>query len=53
MNEEPICTNCEYTADFAGNYIECIKLHRFIDYYWWRSLSPDYCPKRGDKDDKR
>lgn len=50
---EPICTNCRYLVDFAGNYAECVKLHRFVDWYYWKSLSPDDCPlKNGDKEDE-
>lgn len=50
---ELICTNCRYLVDFAGNYCECVKLHRFVDWYYWKSLSPDDCPlKNGDKGEK-
>lgn len=50
---EPICTNCRYLVDFAGNYSECVKLHRFVDWYYWNSLSPDDCPlKNGDKENE-
>jgi len=44
MNE-PSCTSCEHIADFAGNYTECVLLHRFVDWYYWKNLSPDDCPK--------
>ena len=44
--DEPKCTDCEYIADFAGNYVECVRLHTFVDWYWWNSKSPEECPKR-------
>ena len=40
------CTNCSHLADFAGNYTECVLLHRFVDWYYWKSLAPDDCPKK-------
>ena len=43
---EPTCVGCEHIADFAGNYAECVLLHRFVDWYYWKSLAPDDCPKR-------
>ena len=45
MMEKPSCTNCKYIADFAGNYTECVLLHRLVDWYYWRNLSPDDCPE--------
>lgn len=41
---EPTCTNCEHLADFAGNYCECVLLHRFVDWYYWKALAPNDCP---------
>ena len=43
---KPTCVGCEHIADFAGNYTECVLLHRFVDWYYWQSLAPDDCPKR-------
>ena len=40
------CVNCEKIADFSGNYVECVLLHRFVDWYYWRDASPEYCPKK-------
>ena len=45
--DELSCTGCEYLADFAGNYVECTLLHRFVDWYYWRDSCPDDCPKEG------
>lgn len=43
---KPTCVGCGYIACFAGNYTECVLLHRFVDWYYWNSLAPDDCPKR-------
>ena len=49
---ESNCTDCKNVADFAGNYTECILLHRFIDWWWWRSKAPDDCPLKGDNNEQ-
>ena len=53
IDESPLCTKCEHTADFSGNYVECVLLHRFVDWYYWKCLSPEDCPlrRKGDGDD--
>ena len=43
-NGMPDCSVCKNTANFAGNYVECVLLHRFVDWWWWRSTCPDDCP---------
>lgn len=57
-----MCYECkgygdDYYFDENGDLIyycaECPFNGYNIDYYWWRSLSPDYCLKKGNKDDKR
>lgn len=37
------CDQCKYKADFAGNYIECVLLHRFVDYEYWHNEKPEGC----------
>ena len=49
---KPCCTDCEHLADFAGNYVECVLLHRFIDWYYWKSQAPEDCPLRGGNDEQ-
>ena len=39
------CTTCEYCKSFDGNYSECVQLHRFVDYWYWKDKCPDECPK--------
>ena len=50
--EELCCTNCKKTADFGGNYVECVLLHRFVGWYYWKSLRPDDCPLSEVSDDE-
>ena len=50
--EELCCTNCKKTADFGGNYVECVLLHRFVDWYYWKSFRPDDCPLSEVSDDE-
>ena len=45
---KPSCSNCEYISDFGGNYTECVKLHKFVDWWYWRDDSPEECPRRND-----
>lgn len=41
------CYGCENLVDSFGNFVECIKLHRFVDWYYWHgSTAPDDCPKK-------
>lgn len=49
---ELCCTNCKNIADFGGNYVECVLLHRFVDWYYWKSFCPDDCPLREVSDDE-
>ena len=43
------CDKCEYAKDAFGNFIECILLHRFIDYEYWHNETPNDCPKIEEK----
>lgn len=47
INQE--CRTCKNTADFAGNYVECVMLHKFVDWWYWRGICPDDCPLREEK----
>lgn len=38
------CEQCEFVKDVFGNYIECVKLHRFIDWWYWHNKTLDDCP---------
>lgn len=43
------CAGCGYITSFGGNYIECVLLSRFVDWYYWNNKSPDDCPKKKRK----
>lgn len=51
MNE-PKCIDCDHLADFAGNYVECVLLHRFVDWCYWHDISPDDCPLKKKTENK-
>lgn len=41
------CDDCEYFKDVWGNFVQCIKTGRFIDYEYWRNEQPKDCPMQG------
>ena len=45
MSEPNICENCEYLVDVFGNYVQCIKTGRFVNYEYWHNIQPEDCPK--------
>ena len=47
------CGQCKYQADFAGNYIECVLLHRFVDYEYWHNEEPEGCKFEAKKEKER
>ena len=38
------CEHCEFFKDCFGNYVECVKLCRFVDYEYWNNLEVEDCP---------
>lgn len=38
------CDKCPYFKDIFGNYVQCVKTGRFIDYEYWHNELPDDCP---------
>lgn len=44
------CNDCINTADFAGNYKECVLLHSFVDWFYWNNSAPGSCPLNGVTD---
>ena len=38
------CEKCEFAKDAFGNFIECVRLHRFIDWWYWNNETPYDCP---------
>lgn len=46
---------CECLKNVFGNYVQCVKTGRFVDYEYWHDETPDDCPleakeKRKDSD---
>lgn len=40
------CDKCEYFKDVFGNFVQCIKTGRFIDYEYWNNQEPEDCPTK-------
>ena len=38
------CEKCEFFKDVFGNFVQCIKTGRFIDYEYWYNIHPIDCP---------
>ena len=38
------CDKCPYFKDIFGNYVQCVKTGRFINYEYWHNELPDDCP---------
>jgi hypothetical protein len=38
--------------DSFGNYVECVLLHRFIDWWYWNNKEVEDCPLNNDKKEK-
>lgn len=45
------CDKCEYFKNIFGNFVQCIKTGRLIDYEYWHNLEPDDCPKKEKKNE--
>ena len=46
------CENRKYMKDSFGNYVECVLLHRFIDWWYWNNKEVEDCPLNNDKEEK-
>lgn len=42
--EQNKCETCKYIKDVFGNFVQCIKTGRFIDYEYWHNMHPQDCP---------
>lgn len=38
------CENCEYLKDVFGNFVQCVKTGRFLNYEYWNNVNPTDCP---------
>lgn len=45
------CEKCKYMKDSFGNYIECVLLHHFIDWWYWNNKEVEDCPLNNDKEE--
>jgi len=46
------CEKCEYFKDIFGNYVQCCKTGRFLNYEYWNNEDPYDCPiKSKEKED--
>ena len=39
------CDGCEYFKNVFGNYVQCVKTGRLVDYEYWNNEHPKDCPK--------
>ena len=46
------CENCEFFKDVFGNYVQCCKTGRFLDYEYWHDEDPSDCPIKAEKEEK-
>lgn len=40
------CGVCEFHTDVFGNFIQCVKTGRLVDYEYWNNIEPKDCPMR-------
>lgn len=39
------CDKCHYFKDVFGNFVQCVKTGRFVDYEYWHNIHPEDCPR--------
>ena len=44
-----ICEKCQFLKDVFGNYVQCCKTGRFVDYEYWHNEDPHDCPIKSNK----
>ena len=42
------CGNCKYLVDVFGNFVQCIKTGRFVDYEYWNNIEVEDCPLKDE-----
>ena len=49
-----ICEKCQFLKDVFGNYVQCCKTGRFVNYEYWHNEDPYDCPIKSNekKEDK-
>ena len=43
------CDDCEHLKDVFGNYVQCVKTGRFVDYEYWNNIEPEDCPLKNEQ----
>ena len=46
------CEKCEFLADVFGNFVQCCKTGRFVDYEYWHNEDPADCPLKAEREEK-
>ena len=44
------CLNCEQLVCVFGNYVQCMKTGRFVDFYYWNGTCDPKCPLLDDEE---
>lgn len=42
------CEHCEYFKDVFGNFVQCVKTGRFVDYEYWNNIEVEDCPLKDE-----
>lgn len=45
------CSKCEHFKDIIGNYVQCVKTGRLIDWEYWHDVQPEDCPFTANNDE--
>lgn len=45
------CDTCRFHINVFGNFIQCVKTGRLVDYEYWNNLEPEDCPMILSKQD--
>ena len=46
------CEKCKYFKDVFGNFVQCVKIGRFLDWEYWNNIEPDDCPVKENINDE-
>lgn len=42
------CDKCKYFRDVFGNFVQCVKTGRFVDYEYWNNIEVEDCPLKDE-----
>lgn len=46
------CDKCQYFTDVFGNFVQCVKTGRLIDWEYWNNIEPEDCPFKENTEDE-